>query len=491
MKEKNLREKTITGFKWSFLDNVGKYGGQFVIGIILTRLLTPEDFGLIGMITIFIVIGQSLTNSGFGQALIQKKDADKTDFSTVFYFNLLASSTIYLIIFLSAPLIAKFYNEPELITLIKVICLSFVIDATGRIHQVHLEKKLDFKSPSIIGVTSVFVSGAVSITMAYLNFGVWALVANTVIRSTTASIMFWIISGWRPLITFSQKSLKTLFMFGSKILVAGLMQSFFHNIYYLIIGRFFSAQSLGYYTRAATFKDMPVNTLTVIIQKVTFPVFSTIQDDDSKLIPGYTKAIRLLLAVVMPFMVMIFITSKPLINIVLGEKWLPVVPYLKVMVLYGWIYVLYTINNQIITVKGRSDYYLQVQVLDKIFIILSILITYRFGIMAMIYGHMGATLLAYLVESIYLKKVIDISLSYQLKNIMPFFFASSVMLLSSIPVAAYIENDLLYLAVGIFVSVSVYLLLLWLLKVNELHEGINLAKNFIRTGNLKRKANQR
>ncbi len=487
MKEKNLREKTITGFKWSFLDNVGKYGGQFVIGIILTRLLTPEDFGLIGMITIFIVIGQSLTNSGFGQALIQKKDADDTDFSTVFYFNLLASTAIYLIIFLAAPLIAKFYNQPELIPLIKVICLAFVIDATGRIHQVHLEKQLDFKSPSIIGVTSVFISGAISITLAYMGFGVWALVANTIIRSFAAAIMFWIISKWRPLIAFSKNSLKTLFMFGSKILVAGLMQSFFHNIYYLIIGRFFSAQSLGYYTRAATFKDMPVSTITVIIQKVTFPVFSTIQDDNEKLIMGYTKVIRLLLAVVLPLMALIFITSRPLIQIVIGEKWLPVVPYLKVMVLYGWIYVIYTINNQIITVKGRSDYYLQLQILDKVFIILSILLTYRFGIMAMIYGHMGATIISYFIESIYLKKVIDISLAYQVKQILPFLLASTLMLLSSIPIVMYIENDLLYLAVSIFISSSVYLLLLRILRVKELSEGIIMAKNFIHTANLKRK----
>lgn len=490
MKEQNLREKTITGFKWSFLDNVGKYGGQFVIGIILTRLLTPEDFGLIGMITIFIVIGQSLTNSGFGQALIQKKDADNTDFSTVFYFNLLASSTIYLIIFLAAPLIARFYNQPELIPLVKVICLAFVIDATGRIHHVYLEKKLDFKSPSIIGITSVLISGSISISLAYLGFGVWALVANTLIRSLAGAIMFWIISKWRPLLAFSKKSLKTLFMFGSKILVAGLMQSFFHNIYYLIIGRFFSAQSLGYYTRAATFKDMPVSTITVIIQKVTFPVFSTIQDDDEKLIPGYTKAFRLLLAVVLPLMVMIFITSRPLIHLVLGEKWLPVVPYLKVMVLYGWIYVIFTINNQIITVKGRSDYYLQLQILDKVFIIISILLTYRFGIMAMIYGHMGATILSYLVESIYLKKVIDISLPDQLKNILPFLFAASLMLLSSVPIAMYVENDYLYLTASILISSGVYLSLLWILRVKELSEGINMAKNFIRTANIKRKGNQ-
>jgi teichuronic acid exporter len=478
MSEGSLKQKTITGFKWSFIDNVGKYGGQFIVGIILTRLLTPEDFGLVGMITIFIVIGQSLTNSGFGQALIQKKDASDVDFSTVYYFNIFASIVIYLIIFFTAPLIAKFYNQPQLISLTKVISLAFVIDALGRIHLVYLEKQLNFKSPSIIGIVSVTVSGAVSITMAYLGFGVWALVANTIIRSTMTTILLWVVSSWKPLAVFSKKSLGTLFMFGSKILVAGLMQSIFQNIYYLIIGRFFSAQSLGYFTRAVQFKDMPVNTITVIVQKVTFPVFSTIQDDDGKLIPGYTKAIRMLSAVVLPFLVMIFITSRPLILIVLGEKWLPVVPYLQVMVLYGWIQVIYTINNQIITVKGRSDYYLQIQIIDKVLIIASILVTYKYGIMAMIYGNMVATIATYLVECIYLKKVIHITLAYQFKQIAPFFLAALAMLLSSLPLAYYFDNEVWYLFGSVVISSFVYLAMIWLMRVEELREGVAYARKF-------------
>ena len=478
MKEKNLREKTITGFKWSFIDNVGKYGGQFVVGIILTRLLTPEDFGLVGMITIFIVIGQSLTNSGFGQALIQKKNADDIDFSTVYYFNIFASIIIYLIVFFGAPLIADFYNQPQLIPLTKIISLAFVIDAFGRINQVYLEKHLDFKSPSIIGVVSVAVSGSISITLAYLGFGVWALVANTLIRSFMTTILLWVVSNWRPLFVFSSRSLKSLFVFGSKILVAGLMQSIFQNIYYLIIGRFFSAQSLGYFTRAVQFRDMPVNTLTVIIQKVTFPVFSTIQDNDEKLVPGYTKAIRMLSAVVFPFLVIIFITSKPLIEIVLGEVWLPVVPYLKVMVLYGWIQVIYTINNQIITVKGRSDYYLQIQIIDKVLIVSSILLTYKYGIMAMIYGNMAATIITFLVGSGYLKRVIHITLLYQLKQISPFFFSATAMLLSSIPLSIYIENEIGYLLSSLTVSLIVYVVLMWIMKVKELNQVMDYSLKF-------------
>jgi teichuronic acid exporter len=479
MNDKNLREKTLTGFKWSFLDNVGKYGGQFIVGIILTRLLTPEDFGLVGMITIFIVIGQSLTNSGFGQALIQKKNATNIDFSTVFYFNILASILIYSVIYFSAPLIANFYDQPQLILLTQIICLSFVIESFGRTHSTHLEKQLNFKAPAIIGLTSVILAGIVSITMAYTGYGVWALVTQVVLKSIITTILFWWASKWRPLLVFSKKSLKSLFMFGSKILVAGLMHSIFQNIYYLIIGRFFSAQTLGYYTRAKTFAEMPVNTITVIIQKVTFPVFSTIQDDDEKLKSGYTKAIRTLSAVVLPLMGIIIIASKPLINIVLGEKWLPVVPYLIVMATYGWMHIIYVMNHQIITVKGRSDYYLQIKIIDKILIIISILITYRYGVMAMIYGHMIATILSYGIGNIYFKKVIDISLMYQVKNVIPFLISATLLVISGFIVSRLIINEFIYLFVSIPLGILIYIAVLRVMKVDELRFGISLVRNAI------------
>jgi len=476
MAERTLKEKTISGFKWSFLDNIWKTGGQFIIGIVLTRLLTPEDFGLIGMITIFIVIGQSLTNSGFGQALIQKKDADSVDFSTVYYFNIFASLVIYFILYFAAPYIAEFYNQPQLILLIKVICLSFVIDALGRIHLVYLEKKLDFKSPSVIGIISVLISGIISIAMAYAGFGVWALVAHTVIRSLLTTILFWWVSKWRPLLIFSKKSLSTLFAFGSKILVAGLMQSIFQNIYYLIIGRVFSAQSLGYFTRATQFKDLPVITLTSMVQKVTFPVFSEIQDNDEKLVSGYTRAIRTLSAVVLPLMGIIIIASEPLIDIVLGEKWLPVVPYLNLMAAYGWMHIIYVMNHQIITVKGRSDYYLQIKIIDKILIIISILITYKFGIMALIYGQLAVTVLSYYIGNFYLRKVIDISLLYQFKNVFPFLMAAIVLVISGILLSRVIVNDFIFVIVTTPVALGVYVGILSLFRVDEIALGFNLVK---------------
>ncbi|WP_319480765.1 lipopolysaccharide biosynthesis protein [uncultured Draconibacterium sp.] len=475
-----LKEKTVNGFKWSFLDNVGKVGGQFVIGIILTRLLSPADFGLVGMLTIFIVIGQTLTNSGYGQALVQKKDADLTDFSTVFYFNILASTLIYAVIFVCSPYIARFYNEPQLVLLTKVICLNFVINAFGLIQIIYLDKALDFKAPSIIGIVSVFVAGGVSIVLAYNDFGVWALVVNTVLRSLITTLLLWFVSKWRPIFVFSKKSLASMFSYGSKILLAGLLQSVFRNIYYLIIGRIFDAKSLGYYTRAAQFTELPVSTLTIVIQKVTFPVFSSIQNDTEKVIGGYNKVYRLLASAAFPLMVFIYISSGPLIEIVLGEKWLPVVPYLKLLCLYSWVYVFFTVNNQIITIKGRSDFYLHIQIIDKILIVLAIALTYKKGISALILGHMVATVITFFVGCYYMKKVIAISLLSQLKNIFPFFVASLFMLATGILISKIISGNIQYLLACIIIAPVVYMFGLWIFKVKELNIGFNWAKTTIK-----------
>jgi O-antigen/teichoic acid export membrane protein len=479
MSNKNLKEKTIQGFQWSFIENFGKLGGQFIIGIILARLLSPSDFGLVGMITLFIVLGESLINSGFGQALIQKKDADNIDFSTVFYFNIFASIFIYLIIYICSPFIAKFYNEPQLVLITKVICLSFIINALGLVQTDYFVKNLDFKTPAIVGIISVVISGTVSIILAFKGFGVWALVINTVFRSFIATLLYWKLSYWKPMLKFSINSLNSLFSYGSKILVAGLIESFFGNIYYIIIGRFFSAQNLGYYTRAVSFKELPVNTIISLVQNVTYSVFSSIQNENKTLISGYTKLIRSLIAIVLPLLVIVYITSTPLINIVLGAKWLPVVPFLKVMVLYAWINVVQTFNNQIISIKGRSDYYLYIKIIDKTLVVVSILLTFKYGIMAMIYGHMVATLLTYISGNYYLNKIIDIPAIYQFKNIFPFLISAIFMLFSNFPVSVYVNNEYLFVVLSILFGTSIYVFSLWLLKVAELKIGINWVKHFI------------
>jgi len=480
----NLREKTLNGFKWTFLDNVGRLGGQFVIGIVLARILTPEDFGLIGMLTIFIVIGRSLTNSGFGQALIQKKDANRIDFSTVFYFNIFTSIIIYLIIFVGSPLIAKFYREPQLVLLTKVLCLEFILNALSLIHITDLQKNLKFKAPSLIGIISVAISGATSIVLALKGFGVWALVTNTVLQSLITTLLLWKVSKWRPLLIFSVNSLKSLFAYGSKILLAGILNSVFKNIYFLVIGRYFQAESLGYYTRANQFTYLPLNTITLVITKVTYPVFSSIQDDIPKLKIGYTKSIRMLSALALPLMGIMYIIARPIIIIVLGDKWLPVVPYWQTMCLYSWVYVVYTINNLVITAKGYSGYYLRIQIANKALIVVSILVTYKYGITTMIYGHMVATILTYIIGSFYLNKIMKISIFFQIKNILPFIISAGFIVLSSLPLNSMNLNEFESLISNLAVGTVVYLLFLWLFKVDELKQGIKVMlhiKNTITT----------
>lgn len=480
----NLKEKALNGFKWTFLDNVGRLGGQFIIGIVLARILTPEDFGLIGMLTIFIVIGRSLTNSGFGQALIQKQNADRIDFSTVFYFNIFTSIIIYLIIFVGSPLIAKFYREPQLVLLTKILCLEFILNAFSLIHTTYLQKNLKFKAPSIIGIISVVISGATSIVLALKGIGVWALVTNTVLQSLITTVLLWKVSKWRPLPIFSIKSLKSLFAYGSKILVAGILNSVFKNIYFLVIGRFFQAESLGYYTRANQFTNLPLNTITLVITKVTYPVFSSIQDDIPKLTIGYTKSIRMLSAVALPLMGIMYIIARPIIMIVLGDKWLPVVPYWQIMCLYSWIYVVYTINNLIITAKGYSGYYLRIQITNKILIVLSILVTYRYGITTMIYGHMAATIVTYIIGSLYLKKIMNISIFYQIKNILPFIISAGFIIVSSLPLNRMHLNEYGTLISNLATGTMVYIFFLWLFRVDELKQGVKgmlNMKNTIRT----------
>lgn len=475
--DKNLRGKTLTGFKWSSINQIGLSAGQFVVGIVLARLLSPKEFGMIGMIIIFIVIGKTLTNSGFGQALIQRREATQKDFSTVFYFNILASIVIYLAVFAATPLIANFYNEPKLIPIIKVLGLIFIIDAIGQNQSTYLEKRLIFKAPSLIGIVSVSIAGIVSITMAYQGFGVWALVANVLVKGIITTILYWVISTWRPTFEFSIISLKGLYSYGSKLLLAGLLHSFFSNIYHIIIGRLFPTQTLGYYTRATSFKDMPIMTISAIVKKVTYPAFSAIQDNNSRLISGYTKLIRVLAAIVLPIVTIMFVTCRPLIEIVIGEKWLPVVPYLRIMCLYGWIYIIFTINNQIITIKGRSDYYLHIQIIDKVLILTSIFFTYKYGITAMIYGHMVSTIITYFIGSFYLRKLLEITITHQLRNILPFFISAAVALFAGIFASNSIANNYNNIIFSTITCGFIYLLLLRICRVKELDVAIKFLLN--------------
>jgi len=416
-----LKQKTVNGLLWSFIENFSKQGITFIVGIILARLLTPEEFGLIGMITIFIAISTSVINSGFSQALIRKKDCTDTDYSTVFYFNLLVGVVLFAILFFAAPLIAGFFNEPQLTKLVKVLASVLVIDAFTIIQRTKLTKRIDFKLQTKISVIADIVSGVAGIAMAYTGFGVWSLVARQIIQRALNALLLWVWNRWIPLLVFSKESFKELFSFGSRLLVSGLIDTAYRNIYLLVIGKFFSAAELGYFTRSEQFQKLPSQNINTVIQRVTYPVLSSMQDDKSRLKNNYQKLIRSTMLITFVLMLGMAAVAEPMIITLIGEKWRPSIIYLQMLSFVGMMYPLHALNLNMLQVSGRSDIFLKLEIIKKILAVPTIVIGVIWGIKIMIAGMMVNTLIAYYLNSYWSGRFIGYSFKQQVTDILPSF----------------------------------------------------------------------
>lgn len=318
----SLKQKTIRGVLWSTLERFSVQGIQFVVMIIMARMLTPNDYGLIGMLAVFIAVSQSLVDSGFSQALIRKQDRTETDNSTVFYFNLVVGVVLYGVLFVTAPLIARFYNEPQLVNITRVIGLSVLFNSLVVVQRALLTIQIDFKTQAKAALTAAITSGIIGIWMAYSGYGVWSIVAQQLINLGTNVLLLWILSHWRPRWTYSWKSFQELFGFGSKMLASGLLDTLYRNIYLIVIGKVFSASDLGYYTRAHQFTDFPSSNLTGIIQRVTYPVLCSIQNEDERLGNVYRRFLRISAFVIFPLMMGLAAVAEPLVLTLLKEQWL-------------------------------------------------------------------------------------------------------------------------------------------------------------------------
>lgn len=415
----SLRDKTISGVFWSFLQKIGDRGIQFFVTIILARLLTPEDFGLIGMLAIFIAISQSLVEAGFNKALIQKKDADEEDFSSVFYINLISSIILYLILYAGAPLIADFYSQPKLINLTRVLSLVFIFNAFGYVQETKLVKNIQFKKLMIIHLPSTLISGLVAIIMAYKGCGVWSIVAQRLVMRLIFVLQMWLYSPWKPLRVFNLQKAKLLFSFGSNLMIVGVIQTIYLNAYKVVIGKIYPANMLGYYENANSLASTPVSTIASVISGVTFPVFSTIQNDNKRLKSGYKKTIQQVLFILSPVLFLSIALAEPLFRLVLTEKWLPAVPFFQILCV-GFIFSpLSRYNAELINIKGRSKLFLKLDLIKKIIetagIIISVLF---FDIWALIWFQSLFTIVKFLINGFYSGKFINYSTTEQLKDIM-------------------------------------------------------------------------
>ena len=405
----NLKQKTVSGIMWSAIERFSLQGVQFIIQIILARLLLPSDYGMIGMLAIFLQVAQVFIDSGFTNALIQKKDRTEEDFATVFYFNILVAVLFYGILFFSASLIADFYNMPTLVLVIRFIALSLIINALSAIHRTKLIISVNFKTQSKISLGAAFISGVIGIWMAYVGCGVWALVWQTLLN------------------TFSKSSFERLFNFGSKLLISSLINTVYRNLYTIVIGKKFSVVELGYYTRAEQFAIFPSNNLNALVSRVAYPILSSIQDDDKCLTNAYRNYIRLSSYIIFPLMVGLLVLANPIISLLLTDKWSGVVILLQILCLDWMFDHLSQINLNLLWVKGRSDLSLRLEIIKKTIAIFILFVSIPFGLEVMCWGRVIYSLIATYLNTYYTNSLIDLTLKLQVKDVFPSLILSFIM----------------------------------------------------------------
>lgn len=471
MSEKTtLKAKTTQGMVWSAIDKFAAKAGQFVIGIVLARLLMPEDFGLIGMLSIFIALSQSFIDSGMGSGLIQKKNRTNADFSTVFLFNLTVSVFFYLVLFFTAPFIAGFYEMPQLVLLTRVLSINIIISSLAIVQRSKFTINIDFKTIAKVNVASIFAGGTVAMVLAYIGWGVWALVIQRLISSMVSAGMFWILSKWKFSIAFSRQSFKELFGYGSKLLLAGLYAQTMHEIYNITIGKAYSASELGYYTRARSFAEMTAGTVSGILHQVTFPVLASLQDDKKRMVSVYSRLIRMSAFFVFPAMTLLALLAEPLVILLLTDKWIPVIVLLQWMSFARIFYPISVINMNILNAVGRSDLFLKVDLSKFPIAILALIITIPLGVKAMVIGHVITSFISFFINAYLPGKMFGYGALKQLKEMGPVFISVGIMAIVVIIINSFIHMLMIKLIVGGFFGLLTYITVCHFLKLDELKE---------------------
>lgn len=422
-----LKDKAINGVLWNSIGNFSALGIEFVVGIVLARLLSPKEFGLIGTITVVIALSQVFVNSGFTQAIVRKQNCTQEDYSTAFFFNFAVGVLLFLLLLFTAEPISLFFKNIELKPLIQVLGFGLIISSLTLIQQAKLTKRIDFKRQTKISITASTLSGITAIYLAFSGFGVWSLVAKQLINSSISSILLWISNKWKPSLVFSKKSFKELFGFGSKLLLSGLIGTFFQNINYLIIAKYFSAQDLGYFTRAEMFKNLPSQNVSGIVTAVGYPVLATLQDDPVRMKSVFRDMLTKTFFVIVILMAGMAATAKALILTLVGEQWLPSVTLLQMLCVVGVMLPLNTMNINILNVVGRSDLYLKLQTIVQVVALPNILIGVFLGIKALILGMIVIALFGYVIFNHESTKVLHYPIKEQLKDVFPSFIIGSAM----------------------------------------------------------------
>lgn len=455
----DLKNKTVKGVSWSFVEQILTRGANFVIGIILARLLTPTDYGLVGMIGVFIAVSQIFIDGGLSSALIRTKEPCEKDYSTVFIINMAMSVLLYAILFFAANPIAVFYEQPVLKPFLRVVALTLVISSFGAVHNTLLTIRIDFKTKSYISIITAIVSGIIGIICAYRGLGAWALAAQSLSATIICTLLAIVLVRWIPKTGFSKESFKRLFSYSSKLLASNLIRVIYDNAYSIVIGKKFSAASLGQYTRAGQFPIVANATVSSALNRVAFPILSQIQDDDERLIRVYEKYIQLSCFIVFPILLWLCGCAKPFILLLLTEKWVECIPLMQILCISLLLNTATNINLDLLYVKGRSDLALRLEVIKKIIAITILFTSMFFGLKAMCLGQVVFSFIDFGLNTFYTKRILNYGLWPQLRSMAPYLLCALVVLTEGLLFSRLISTAWFSLLASMIVCPATYWLL--------------------------------
>lgn len=480
MAEQSLKDKTVKGTFWSAADAFIGQGVTFIVGIILARILSPEEYGLIGIVTIFTTVMLGVVDSGFSNALIRKVKVTEDDYSTLFYFNLLVSILMFALLFVVAPWIAQFFERPQLISLTRVMGLLLIFQALSIVQYTILSRNVDFKTKTKASVISAIISGIVGIAMAYTGFGVWALVAQQLARQLLYSVCLWILNKWWPKLRFSVESFKYMWGFGWKLLLSGLLDKIWSQLYQTVVGKFYNPATLGQYTRAKEYAGIFSTNLTNIIQRVSYPVLSQVQDDKERMVGGYRKIIKTTMFVTAVIMISMGAVAEPLIYCLIGPQWGEAASYLPLICVSMSLFPLHSINLNMLQIQGRTDIFLYLEIVKKIIAIVPICLGIFVSIYWMLIGSIFVGVANFFLNSYYSGKELGYSSWTQMLDVAPsygvaFFIAISVYFIKFLPL-----NNWIILALQFFVGFVVMVVVCELTNLQEYKDVKNICREYIK-----------
>ena len=474
------KNKVFSNLLWRFFERCGAQGVAFIVQIILARLLDPEVYGAIALVTAITTILMVFVDSGFGNALIQKKEADELDFSSVFYFNLAICFALYLLLFAFAPLIARFYGIPELKSVIRVLGTVVIIAGIRNVQQAYVSRNMMFKRFFFATLGGTIGSAAVGIAMACMGYGIWALVAQTVLNNLLGTVILWFTVKWRPTAEFSLQRLKGLFSYGWKLLASSLIDTVSTQLWQLVIGKKYTSDDLAFYNRGVTFPNIIVTNINSSIDSVLLPALSAKQDDVDNVRAMTRRAIQVSSYIMWPLMIGLFVCAEPIVSLLLTDKWLPCVPFIRIFCITYAFYPIHTANLNAIKAMGRSDVFLKLEIIKKIINLAILLITMWFGILTMAYGVLAEGIICQVINAWPNRKLIDYKYTEQVKDIVPYILLSALMGLCCGAVTLLHLGSLATLCIQVILGAAVYIALSMLLKIPSFNYILDIAKMYLR-----------